>query len=787
MKLDVAPAKLVSLTAGAFLFTAYFFSLPSRLFNNPYSTVLEDRSGQLLSASIAPDGQWRFPEGSRVNEKFEKAIVAFEDKRFWSHPGFDPLAMARALRQNFRSGRIVSGGSTLTMQVIRLSRQDPSRSVLKKLYETILATRMEFRYTKKEILGLYAAHAPFGGNVVGLEAACWRYFGVGSVELSWAEAALLAVLPNNPSLIHLSRNRETLRLKRNRLLLRLLKQDELDSLSYTLAVAEPLPGKPQRLPRLASHLLDRVTREGFAQQLVRSSIDRGLQERVEQMVEDHHQRLKSNQIHNAAALILDVRTGEALAYIGNARAGIDHEEQVDIVRAPRSTGSILKPFLYAAMMNEGKLLPRTLVPDVPTLLGGFAPKNFSKQFDGAVPADQALIRSLNVPAVYELKEYRYEKFYNLLQQMGMTTLLQSPDHYGLSLVLGGAEGTLWDITGLYASAARTLNEYFEHPGKDRYQREDFHAPVFRLQDSSFHQQSSEPNSYLNAAALWITFEALKELYRPGEETGWQHFGSSKTIAWKTGTSFGFRDGWAIGVNPSYAVGVWVGNADGEGRPGLTGTEAAAPLLFDIFSSLPGNPWFRQPNSDLIEVTVCRRSGQRISSFCEESDRVLIPLAGLSTPACQYHQAVHLSWDGKYRVHGDCAPVDKMKTINWFVLPPVQEYYYKSRNLTYRPLPPYRPDCINPSATVSMDLIYPKVNARIYLPRMLDGGAGATVFQATHRNTGAVIYWHIDGHYVGSTRRIHRLALTPSSGIHSLTLVDDSGQSLQRSFTVISQH
>lgn len=785
MKLRVAPAKLVLFLAGALLLIAYLLSLPSRLFNDPDSTVLEDRTGQLLSASIAQDGQWRFPEVEEVNAKFEKAIVAFEDKRFWNHPGFDPLAIGRALRQNFRSGHVESGGSTLTMQVIRLSRHDPARSILQKIFETILATRAELRYSKKEILALYAAHAPFGGNVVGIEAACWRYFGTSSKELSWGEAALLAVLPNNPSLIHMTRNRAALLAKRNRLLAKLLQQRQLDTLSYKLAVAEPIPEKPQPLPRLARHLLDRVSQEGFAQKAVRSSIDRGLQERTEQAVQDHHQRLRGNQIHNAAAIVLDVRTGQVLAYVGNAKSGMDHEEYVDIVRSPRSTGSILKPFLFAAMLNEGKMLPTTLIPDVPTLMGGFSPKNFSRQFDGAVPADMALIRSLNIPAVYELKEYRYEKFYDLLRNMGMTTLHQPADHYGLSLALGGAEGTLWDITGMYASAARVLNNYFEHPGRDRYRKGDFHPPEILVQDSTI-SVSSEPDSYLNAASLWLTFEALKELYRPGEETGWQHFSSARRIAWKTGTSFGLRDGWAIGVNPAYAVGVWVGNADGEGRPGLTGTEAAAPLMFDIFSSLPGNAWFRQPHSELKEVVVCFKSGQRASAYCESLDTLLVPTAGLSTVPCQYHKAVHLSIDGKYRVHGDCVPLDAMKTVGWFVLPPVQEFYFKAKNLSYRPLPPYKMGCANPSGLASMDLIYPKPNASIYLPLQLDGGSSATVFQATHRNSSAVIYWHVDGLFVGSTHKVHQLTLTPRYGHHLLTLVDDSGESLQRSFKVISK-
>ena len=784
MKLILRKWKLILLLVGAGLVCIYFFSLPKQLFKDPYSTVLEDRHGQLLSASIAPDGQWRFPEGDGVNPKFEKAITAVEDKRFWDHQGVDMRALARALRQNIQAGRIVSGGSTLTMQVIRLSRKNGSRNLFQKTIETILATRAELRYSKKEILSLFAAHAPFGGNVVGIEAACWRYFGRSSQELSWGEAALLAVLPNNPALIHLARNRDRLRGKRDRLLRKLFEGGEIDEVGYRLALSEPIPGKPQSLPRLATHLLDRASQEGLRQHIIRSSIDRELQSRAEQVLEDHYQHLKGNHIFNAAALIIDVKTGQALAYIGNSKSGSDHQEGVDIIRSPRSTGSILKPFLYAALLDEGKILPKTLLPDVPLLINGFAPKNFSKQYDGAVAADQALIRSLNVPTVHELREFRYEKFYDLLQNIGMMSLKEPADHYGLTLALGGAEGSLWDITGMYASGARTLVNYFERPGKNKYNKKDFHSPGYLIEHSDT-DGDLEPSSFLSAASLWLTFETLKDLYRPGEETGWRHFNSSKAIAWKTGTSFGLRDGWAIGVNPSYAVGVWVGNADGEGRPGLTGTETAAPLLFDIFSLLPGHTWFQKPQSELYPIPVCSLSGQRASGHCEKIDTAMISLAGLSSAVCKFHQLVHLSEDGKFRVHSECEPMGQLKTVSWFVLPPVQEYYFKSKNLFYRSLPPYRRDCIDPSAVVSMDLIYPKPNSKVFLPVQLDGRPGSTMFEATHRNSSAVVYWHLDGQFLGSTRKTHQFSFAPVNGKHHLTLVDDSGETLQRPFIVIS--
>ncbi|MEQ8301786.1 MAG: penicillin-binding protein 1C [Cyclobacteriaceae bacterium] len=774
----------IALGLSALTLIIYYFSLPEEIFQTPYSTVLEDRQGNLLSASIAADGQWRFPQNTFVPEKFKAAITMFEDKRFDSHIGFDLLSIGRAFKQNIEAGEIVSGGSTLTMQVIRLSRRNRSRTVFEKILEIILATRLELRYSKSEILALYASHAPFGGNVVGIEAASWRYFGRTIDQMSWGEAALLAVLPNNPSLIHLGKNRSALKAKRDRLLTRLHRANQIDALTMELAMQEMLPKDPLPLPRLAKHLLDRAVREGMSQTRIASTVELQLQRSAEDVINKQFNVLRANQVYNAAALILEVNTGEVLAYVGNTNSGAEHSDKVDVIAAPRSTGSILKPFLYAAMMDEGKLLPQTLVPDVPTIISGFSPKNFSLEYDGAVAADQALIRSLNIPAVHELRDYRYEKFYDLLQDVGISTLTNPADHYGLSLVLGGAEGTLWDITGAYASMARVLNAYFEIPGRNRYREDTYHPPTFvKKQEDTSHQRSE--HGRIGASAIWLTFEALQELYRPGEETGWQFFNSSKKIAWKTGTSFGFRDGWAVGVNPDYAVGVWVGNADGEGRPGLTGSAAAAPILFDLFNLLPGQTWFQRPTSEMTEIDVCRRSGQRASKLCDQVQSIWATEKGLQTTSCQYHKKVYLSSDKKFQLNSSCALVSEMEEENWFVLPPVQAYYYKSKNLSYRSLPPFDKNCNAASISGSMDLIYPKPGASIFVPKELDGNFGKVLFQVAHADPNATVYWHLDDSYVGTTQSSHQMPLNPSYGTHSLTLVDENGVVLRQNFTILS--
>lgn len=303
-------------------FFLFWFSLPKPLFTVNTSTVLQDRNGQLLGAIVAADGQWRFPHNKNISEKFEKAIVCFEDKRFYRHPGIDPFALMRALRQNIFSRKVKSGGSTITMQVIRLSRNHQQRNIWQKLIELFLSLRLEISFSKEEILAFYASNAPFGGNVVGLDAASWRYFGKEQSLLSWAEAATLAVLPNSPSLVHLGKNRLRLVQKRNRLLESLKNAGVIDASTCLLAKAESLPYKPIPLPQYAPHLLTRIYLENIRKNkteitVAKSSLEKDLQMQVSSILMRHHQELKGNGINNAAALVADVETGEVLAYIGN--------------------------------------------------------------------------------------------------------------------------------------------------------------------------------------------------------------------------------------------------------------------------------------------------------------------------------------------------------------------------------------------------------------------------------------------------------------------------------------
>lgn len=763
------------------LFFFYWFSIPDNLFNKPLSTIICDKDDNLFGVMIADDDQWRFPSHDSVPHKYEESLLMFEDEYFYWHPGFNPVSMFRAVSQNIKAGKIVSGGSTISMQVMRMARGNRKRTIWEKVKELILATRLELRYSKKEILNLYASNAPFGGNVVGLEAASWKYFKRRPSDLSWAESALLAVLPNSPSLLYAGKNNKQLLKKRNRLLEKLRDNDVIDNTTCDMAKEEAIPERFYSFPSIAPHLLARISTNNSGK-YVATTLNMSTQERVNKLVNKHSGMLGENGINNASAIVVEVATGNVLAYVGNSNCNISENNgnMVDINISARSSGSIIKPVLYCIAQEKGYLLPNTLLPDTPTRFGNYCPKNFSLKYDGAVPASKALARSLNVPAVHMLKACGVNQFYDYLKRLGLTTLNRPASHYGLSLILGGAEVKLTEIVGLYRGMAKTLLDYQEHDGT--YYTNTYTKPNVLRDSKSLARKELDGKGILSAGAIWLCFNALLDVKRPDEEAGWESFRSSGKIAWKTGTSFGFRDAWAVGVTPDYVVGVWAGNADGEGRPGLTGVRAAAPLMFDIFSNLPRSDWFEKPVDEMVKIPVCQKSGYRAGFDCECKDTIYACEAGLKTMTCPYHRIVHLDKSCKYRVNSNGEEVANMVHKPWFVLPPVMEWYYRKVDAFYKPLPPYREDCVA-QEECPMQLIYPHKNLSLFVPKEMGGKKGKIIFEAAHSIDGAAIYWHLDDNFIAKTEGKHQIELCPKQGEHLVTLVDEYGNTLKREFSV----
>lgn len=758
---------------------ARWWPLPD-LSGAPTSTVLLDKEGRLLCANVAADGQWRFAPTNTLPTKFTTCLVQFEDRNFRHHHGIYLPALIRAARQNMHSGHVVSGGSTLTMQLARISYRDPDRSMAQKIKEMVLAIRIELRYTKAEILQMYSAMAPFGGNVVGVEAASWRWFGKPVQELGWAESATLAVLPNAPAHVYPGKGHEALRRKRNGLLERLRTIGVLDSLSCRLAQEEPLPGKALPLPMLAPHLMGTLAANGGRGKTMRTTLDAHMQQRATQAIAQFAAALEANEVHNAAMLVMRVRTGEVVAYVGNSpTAGIAHAGAVDIVRSRRSTGSLLKPFLYADMLQHGELLPDMLVADIPTHYAGFAPRNTDGQFRGAVKASRALYRSLNVPAVRALKKHGVARTLKTLQGMGLYSLDKGADHYGLSLVVGGGEASLWELAGAYASMARVLDVYGRNT--DESTPEHVHPPIVLMSSTAGGAGKHSGPSPLSAGSIHFALEALRQTDRPELQSGWRNFSGAQPIAWKTGTSSGHRDAWAIGVTSAWCVAVWTGNASGEGRPGNTGTLAAAPLLFSMFGLLPPGPAFDPPFDEMVQTTICSRSGHRAGIDCDAVDTVWIPAQGMRSPTCPYHRSLLVDAGGLHLSAGG----DGAQRRSWFVLPPAMEHYAAALDPTYLPMPSW-PDGTGPVAEDKpFAMIYPEPGTRLLIPLELDGSAGNAVFEATHRALNGRLFWHLDGTYLGSTTGDHRMALHPAPGEHRITLADPSGATLNIPFSVVT--
>lgn len=747
-----------------------FLCIPVPRFNKPYSTVLTARNGELLGAKIADDGQWRFPATNDYSPKYIACLLEYEDRWFFFHPGFNPVSFVKSFIDNIKAGEVVRGGSTISMQVVRMSRDNPPRTYAEKLWEVVLAMRLELHYSKRSILNMYAANAPFGGNVVGIDAAAWRYFHTTPDELSWGEAATLAVLPNAPALIHPGRSRDRLEEKRNELLQRLPQSKafipkrfnvpKLSEDDAELAMMESLPDRPFEMPMLAYHYLADQDKLHHGEQIC-STIDLNLQQSVIGIMKHHHEVNLLNSIDNAAVYVVDYLNDEIVAYVGN---NLDAEDaaMVDMVKAQRSTGSILKPFLFAAMLDEGTLLPQMVLPDIPMSLSGFTPKNYSGEYWGAVPADKALQNSLNAPFVHLLREFGQPKFHALLKRMSLKGIVFDADHYGLSLIVGGAEASLFDITNAYARMGRKLAAYVN---------EGFNAEV------------KDDIAPFSAEAIAETFHVMTGLTRPTSQIGWGGFSSSKQVAWKTGTSFGFKDAWAVGLTDRYVVGVWVGNSDGEGRPGLTGVGMAAPILFDVVGKL--NDSYRYPanTSESIEIEVCAESGYPKSEYCTHTKKIRICNVENKTGVCPYHKKVFLDASRQFRVLPDCYPIDQKCFDVFFVLPPVMEWFYKKHSPLFRPLPAFYPGCGAAHPDDVMDFVYPKSDAKVTIPIGIRGDRQRVIFEIAHRNPQKTIYWTLNERFLGQTRHNHQMPIDVEKGVYNLRCVDEDGVELMRRIVV----
>jgi penicillin-binding protein 1C len=752
-----------SIGAGLLAAVILWLVIPSRPpFPACYSRVVYDAHGALLRATSAPDGQIRFPPmGDSLPRKYVEAVLACEDRRFFRHPGVDPFSLVKSAMVNLRHGRRLRGGSTLTMQVARLSRPK-QRTYFNKLIECAAALKLTLHYKKSTILRTYADHVPMGGNTVGIEAASWRYFGKPLAEITWAEAALFAVLPNSPSSINLEKGRVKLKTKRDRALRLLRHRGALDSITCALACREPLPSTQSKIPFEAPHFCLRALGTGQSA-VVRTTLDRALQRRAEEIVGIYNKQYAGEGAHNIAALVVSTATGKVAAYVGSQNfddsAGLG---QVDGVAALRSTGSLLKPFLVAKTLDRGPYCMESMLQDVPTFYGSFYPMNASKEYSGLVSMRQMLVQSLNVPAVRLLDWYGVGDFYLDLRHTGMSSLFRPSEGYGLSLILGGAEASLWELTGLFAM----LGNFGEV------------RPFTLYSDTPLRRSSrTDTTRFCSEGAAWLVLSALSELKRPGAEYYWRFFTNQIPVAWKTGTSYGQKDAWAIGVNAQWTIGVWVGNFSGTGNPNLGGAQSAGPVLFQLFEAFSDKSqklWFDKPEYDLRPVTVCRASGLAPSPDCDDTIQTLTSRSAWKSGVCPYHKRLLLDRRKGFTVCSRCwALVDTVWKVK-ILYPPSVRSILAGHGYATDTLPRHNPACPVAHPHSGIEILYPVEGVSIVVPRNLQGEYEKVVFKADYDRPGGRLFWYLDGTFIAETAGQHAVAVDLQAGKHRLAVEDVDG-------------
>jgi penicillin-binding protein 1C len=577
------------------------------------STTIIDRNGKLLRAYAMVDGRWRLPVDARkdIDPTYLKLLLSYEDQRFYSHRGVDPLALARAAFQLVTRGHIVSGGSTITMQLARLMEPRRERSFAAKLRQIVRALEIERRLNKDQILNLYLALAPYGGNLEGIRAASIAYFGKEPKRLSLAEAALLVALPQSPEHRRLDRYPLAAREGRDRVLDRMVEEHTVPPEEAAQAKATPVPKLRKPMPILAPHSSDAAMATVKDAPVIKLTLDQGLQKVLEPLARDRAIALGPN--ISVAIIVVDNESGDVLARVGSAdyfddsRAG-----QVDMTRAVRSPGSTLKPFIYGLAFEDGFVHPESLIEDRPIRFGSYAPENFDQTFQGTVPVRRALQLSLNVPAIALLDRVGSSRLASRLRQAGANLVLPKDEAPGLAMGLGGVGVTLQDLALLYAGLPRLGTT---HPLREIVGASDDHR---------------EPQRLMDQVAAWQVGNVLLGTPPPENATG-------NRIAFKTGTSYGYRDAWSVGFDGRITIAVWVGRPDGAPVPGLVGRTAAAPILFDAFARTGKLPVAlpRPPKGALVASNIklplplrrFRPIGELVRTGAEQAPHIQFPLNG----------------------------------------------------------------------------------------------------------------------------------------------------------------
>src|SRR5882724_8429860 len=769
------------------------FPFPWKALDRPPAVVIADREGEPLRFLLPEDGRWRLPvKLGELPPELPRALVASEDQRFWHHPGVDPLAILRAAWSDLRARQIISGGSTIPMQIARMA-EPRRRNLWSKARESFRALQLTRRYSKTKLLEIYLNLLPYGGNVEGVGAASWFYFGKAPERLSLGEIALLTALPRSPQRYDPTTGQPGQAAARTA-------RGAFPEGEIAAARLQPIPVVRRRPPFVAPHWCELVA-SGLGSRpniggmsgpaRLRTSLDRRLQRTAEEQVARRAKELAGEGIANAAVVVIENRTHAVRALVGSADFfDRRHQGQVNGATARRSPGSTLKPFLYGMALDEGRLLPDSYVLDVPTDYSGYVPENYDGQYHGRVTVREALIHSLNAPAVRLLAEVGLADFHKLLLKGGIATLDRPVEKYGLPLILGAGEVTLLDLANLYASLAdggqyqpyRTLEEGPEPPRRRSVPRSRSHR-VFHPRPRNL-PTGAAPERLLSPEAAWAITGILTDLRRPDLPDAWDIARDVPAVAWKTGTSYGHRDAWAVGWSGRYTIGVWVGNFDARPVQGISGSQHAGPLLFDLFRAIertigegggaeaPRKPLGVEPE----EIEVCAESHELPGPYCPTRIRVPYLPGRSKLSACAYHRQVLVDARSGDLLSGDCVSARPHRFRVLTVYPPELAAWWRTQGNHVDDLPRLAAGCSGVPSGEAPKIVSPDASTAYHLrkdapaefqriPLVARAGPGAT-----H------LFWYQDGLLVATNAPGEKLFLPPERGLHRLVVTDDLGRS-----------
>lgn len=753
-------AVVAMIFAAAVILLDIIFPLPEA---KQFSKVIKSRKGEIMAAYLTTDDKWRLrTKLEDVSPELIEAIIEKEDSWFYWHPGVNPLTIITALYENISAGKIVSGGSTITMQTVRLL-EPAERTYWNKFLEILRAFQIELHYSKEKILELYLSLLPYGGNVEGVSSASFIYLNKAPDKLSLAQSVLLSVIPNDPNSLRLDRYMHQARKKRDIWLGFYDKKNIFSHEEIIDALDEPINSGRYEMEKIAPHFSDYL-KSSLGKEDILTTLDIRKQRIAERLLRNHVSRVKLKDVSNGAVIVINNRNHSIEAYCGSSDFYDKRNSgQVDGIRAVRSPGSALKPGLYCHAFDRGNLTPKMLLYDLPTDFNSYQPENYTDEYHGAVTAEFALRQSLNVPAVSLLEDSGFNEYLELLIKAGFRQIKKDRRKLGLSLILGGCGVTLKELTEFFSSFA-TGGDLF--PAK--YEQGEYNADSIKL---------------FSAASCYILSEILSGIERPDLPNELLSLTDLPKIAWKTGTSYGKRDAWAIGYNPNYTIGVWMGNFDGKGSPHLSGAEMAVPLLFDLFNAIDHKnkgAWFSMPDDCLIRQ-VCSKTGLLPSGYCRNTcDDYYIKNIS-HKKVCNLQKDIYVNTDTTWHYCKECLPDSGYKTITYPIYPPELTLWYETNGISYKKMPRHYPECDAKFSDKGPLIISPSENFEYYVE---EGAEQKILLQAASQGNVSYHCWYVNDRFFCKSKPGDRIFYLPGEGTHIISCIDSKGRSESVTIKVI---